>query len=350
MDIFSLLISGFDAIVDYALAHTLFCLVPAFFIAGAMVALLPKEKIVPYLGKKSRAIFAYPIAVTSGLLLAVCSCTVLPLFAGIKKKGAGLGPAITFLYTAPATNILAILYTSSLLGMKFALGRIVLSIIFAVATGYIINKVTPESNENNGVKEGDTKVNIIAGLKNNKKLLYLFGSLIAILLVGTRISEEWLKYGLEAILLILTYYIAKKYYTIGETNAWMSETWSFTKTIFPLLLVGIFFSGIIRSLVPFEFIGKFMGNNGLVALSLPVLFGIFVYFPTLLEVPMAKMFLDLGMSKGALMAYVLADPVVSLPSLLVVRKYIGTKRMLLYAVLIYFFSVTGGFLYGTLVP
>jgi len=349
----NLLTAGFDAIVDYALAHTLFCLVPAFFIAGAMVALLPKEKIVPYLGKKSHAIFAYPIAVISGLLLAVCSCTILPLFAGIKKKGAGLGPAITFLYTAPATNILAVLYTSSILGMKFALGRIIISIIAAIGVGYSLSKLTPEKEDNIEAKEIRLHRGIITSvknkMKNNKRLFYLFGSLLAILFVGTRISEEWLKYGLEAILIVLTYYITKKYYTTEETKAWMSETWTFAKTIFPLLLVGIFFSGIIRLLVPLEFIGKFMGNNGLLALSLPVLFGIFVYFPTLVEVPMARMFLDLGMSKGALMAYVLADPVVSLPSLLVIRQYIGTKRMLFYAVLIYIFSVTGGFLYSSIV-
>ena len=135
MDLFSILYSGFFAIYDYVVSHTLFCLVPAFFIAGAMAALVPKEKLLQYLGKDSPKIVAYPIAIVSGLLLAVCSCTVLPLFAGIRKGGAGLGPAIAFLYTAPATNIVAVLYTGSLIGWDVALARIVFSIIFAVIVG-----------------------------------------------------------------------------------------------------------------------------------------------------------------------------------------------------------------------
>src|SRR4030066_1640036 len=139
MNISLLVYSGLEAIYDYVLAHTLFCLVPAFFIAGAMAALIPKDLLLPYLGKGSPKHIAYPISVATGLLLAVCSCTVLPLFAGIRKGGAGIGPAIAFLYTAPATNIVAILYTGSLIGWDVAFARIFLSILFAVVIGIIIN-------------------------------------------------------------------------------------------------------------------------------------------------------------------------------------------------------------------
>jgi uncharacterized membrane protein YraQ (UPF0718 family) len=144
MNIYAIVSSGFAAVYDYVLAHTLFCLVPAFFIAGAMAALIPKDLLLPYLGKNSPKHIAYPLSVASGLLLAVCSCTVLPLFAGIKKGGAGIGPAIAFLYTAPATNIVAILYTGSLIGWDVAAARIFLSILFAVSIGMIISKMFHE--------------------------------------------------------------------------------------------------------------------------------------------------------------------------------------------------------------
>src|SRR4030043_154432 len=136
-----LFIAGVKAVIEYVSAHLLTCLVPAFFIAGAMSALLPKEKITQYLGRKVAKYKAYPLSVLAGLLLAVCSCTILPLFAGIKKKGAGIGPALAFLYTAPATNILAILFTGSVLGWDFALARIILSVIFAILIGIIISTI-----------------------------------------------------------------------------------------------------------------------------------------------------------------------------------------------------------------
>ena len=141
MDIYAIASSGVDAVYDYVIAHTLFCLVPAFFIAGAMAALIPKDLLLPYLGKDSPKHVAYPLSVASGLLLAVCSCTVLPLFAGIKKGGAGIDPAIAFLYTAPATNIVAILYTGSLIGWDVAGARIFLSVLFAVSIGMIISRM-----------------------------------------------------------------------------------------------------------------------------------------------------------------------------------------------------------------
>ena len=170
--------------------------------------------------------------------------------------------------------------------------------------------------------------------------------MLAILLVGTRISEELLKYGLTALLVLLTYFISKKYFTNEEISSWMNETWGFAKTIFPLLIVGVFLSGMIRVLLPQDLVAGYVGNNGFVAMAIPVIFGIFIYFPTLVEVPMAKAFLELGMSRGALLAYMLADPVISLSSILVVRKIIGDKRTLLYIALIFILTVSAGMLYG----
>jgi len=347
MDISVLLLAGLAAIYDYVLAHTLFCLVPAFFIAGAMAALIPKNKLLPYLGKDSPKHIAYPIAVVTGLLLAVCSCTVLPLFAGIRKGGAGIGPAIAFLYTAPATNIMAILYTGSLIGWDFALARILFSIAFAVIIGIIISKITEPCAKTEAAeafkKHADGKQDDGA---DSRRLFYLFGALLGILLVGTRISEDIIKYPLIAGLILLTWWISTRYFTKDETRSWMEETWGFAKAIAPLLLIGVFASGIIRVVMPPDLIPAYMGQNSLLAVVIPVLFGIFVYFPTLVEVPMARMFLDLGMAKGSLLAYMLADPVISLPSILVVRKLMGNRETAIYVLLIFVFTVTAGLLAG----
>jgi len=342
MDISSLLIAGLAAIYDYVLSHTLFCLVPAFFIAGAMAALIPKTKLLPFLGKDSPKYIAYPIAVVTGLLLAVCSCTVLPLFAGIRKGGAGIGPAIAFLYTAPATNIMAILYTGSLIGWDFALARIIFSIAFAVIIGVIISKITDHDSKNENAEAFKKH----ADGADSKRLLYLFGALLGILLVGTRISEDYIKYPVVAGLILLTWWVSSRYFTKEEVRNWMEETWGFTKTIAPLLLIGVFASGIIRAAMPPDLIPAYVGSNSLLAVILPVVFGIFVYFPTLVEVPMARMFLDLGMAKGPLLAYMLADPVISLPSILVVRKIMGNKETIVYVLLIFVFTVIAGLLAG----
>ena len=342
MDFTVLLLAGLAAIYDYVLAHTLFCLVPAFFIAGAMAALIPKDKLLPYLGKDSPKYIAYPIAVVAGLLLAVCSCTVLPLFAGIRKGGAGIGPAIAFLYTAPATNIMAILYTGSLIGWDFALARIIFSIAFAVIIGFMISKITDHDEK----IEGAEAFKKHADGTDSKRLIFLFGALLGILLVGTRISEGSIKYPLVAGLLILTWWISSRFFTKEEIQCWMEETWGFAKMIAPLLLIGVFVSGTIRVIMPPDLIPTYMGDSSILAVVIPVLFGIFVYFPTLVEVPMARMFLDLGMAKGPLLAYMLADPVISLPSILVVRKIMGNRETTIYVLLIFVFTVIAGLLAG----
>jgi len=352
--------SGIYALIDYLGAHVLTCLVPAFFIAGAMSALLPKEKITKYLGRNVPKYKAYPLSVMAGLLLAVCSCTILPLFAGIKKKGAGIGPAIAFLYTAPATNILAIVLTGSVLGWEFAVSRIILSVTFAILIGIIISRMFKDEDTEDKklvsslVKEQERKLDGIGKPFNRKiidgfihyHLFIFFATLFAILLIGASKIEDVIKslslIGLIAFLLIQLKISFKK----EEIKSWLRETWMFFKKIFPLLLIGIFVAGVLTSLMPENFLADYVGSNTVFANLAAVLFGVFMYFPTLVEVPMAKMFLGLGMAKGPLLAYLLADPVISLPSILVVRKIMGTKRTLMYALLITIFCTISGLIYG----
>lgn len=352
MDFISIFMAGINALIEYVSAHVLTCLIPAFFIAGGMSALLPKEKISEYLGQKVPKYKAYPLAVIAGLLLAVCSCTILPLFAGIKKKGAGLGPALAFLYTAPATNIIAITFTGSVLGWNFAIARIVLSVIFAVLIGIIISSIFGEE-ESKEKKMSIDAVNLKEQPSKKKsvfqrhRLILFFVLLVAILIAGTRISGS-IKYGVMGGLIILLGITAKVHFSKEEIKAWLSETWVFTKKIFPLLLIGIFIAGILSSLLSQNLLVNVVGDNSIFSNFIAVLFGVFMYFPTLVEVPMAKMFLSLGMAKGPLLAYLLADPVISLASILVIRRLIGTKRTLVYVGLIILFSTIAGLIYGNI--
>jgi len=181
-----------------------------------------------------------------------------------------------------------------------------------------------------------------------KRLLLLFVPLVAILLAGTRLGEGVAKYAAIALLVVATAYVAKKYYSKDEVDYWMSESWRFFAMIFPVLVAGVFLAGVLGAALPANLVAEYVGNNGLLAVLIPVVFGLFMYFPTLVEVPMAKTFLELGMAKGPLLAYLLADPVISLPSMLAVGKIMGTKKTAVYAGLILVFTVAAGLLYGAI--
>lgn len=347
----NILRGGLDALQDYILAHTATCLVPAFFIAGAMSALFPKDKILRYLGEKTRAYISYPISVVAGLFLAVCSCTVLPLFAGIRQRGAGLGPAVAFLYTAPATNILAIIYTGGLIGTDLALARIILSVSFASIIGMIL-AASFKGEEKTILSNSPNPPNSQAppnGGEDFKSYRFwaFFLILVAILLVGASSLIGWMtKAILLSVLIIALLTIILIWLPIEDTESWLRETYSFARKIVPLLLIGVFVAGILKVVIPEKFITTYVGGNRLSSNLIAVLFGVFMYFPTLVEVPMARTFLDLGMGRGPLLAYLLADPVISLPSILVISKLIGPKRLLVYVGLIIFFCTAAGLIYG----
>ncbi|MDD4307793.1 MAG: permease [Thermoplasmata archaeon] len=355
--VYDLLIAGGTALINYLSAHVLLCLVPAFFIAGALSALLKKEAVTKYLGPDTPKYISYPIAAVAGTLIAVCSCTILPLFAGIWKKGAGLGPAVTFLFTGPAINILAIVLTGQMIGWDIAGARAILAISFGIIIGLIMAFIFE-----GGKKIRDGRRNYVDAPgcavpdvsqaeaqkdeKVDRRSFWLLVSLFAILISGTLPIDPLYKLPFVAGFTVASGYWAVKKFSRDENRSWMNETWFFVKTILPLLLIGVFIAGMLASEIPEAWVRDYVGSNSIWANMLAVAFGVFMYFPTLVEVPVARMFLDLGMARGPLLAYLLADPELSLQSIFVVRKIMGTKKVLVYVGLVAVFCVAAGLIFG----
>ncbi len=431
---------GLASLASYLAAHVLLCLVPAFFIAGALSALVPQQSIIRFLGPEAPKWISYPAAAGAGSLLAVCSCTIQPLFAGIYKKGAGLGPAITFLFFAPAANILALSYTGVALGADFAIARIVLALSFGIGIGLIMASLF-RADDTARLADAQT---FAAGEGITRNTWLFLGALVALLLAGTlkldflqvalvefqlpagqatavqSLLDRWVpadaatgaeSLSLQGLVLIallvaigalawrglgqiengfnrLTWVTlaliaatlvfaatgikvtaAGLLLTIsGRTLAvaalcgvllplarrfdswdiqqWLWETWRFVKQIFPLLIIGVFLVGVIRVFIEPAWIQAVAGSNTLLANLAGVAFGVFMYFPTLVEVPIAKMFLSLGMHPGPLIAYLMADPELSLQSILITTAIIGKRRAWTYVGLVAVFSTLAGLSYG----
>ena len=342
-----MLTSGIDTLIDYLTAHVLLCLIPAFFLSGAFNALIPTQTILNYMGEKGGATkkaIAYIFAATSGLIIEVCSCTILPLFAGIWKKGAGFGPAIAFLFAGPGITLLSTPLTASILGTRFAVTKLILSIIMAIAIG-ISMELTFRESINPESRPGFTKTPLTGKRKTYQSLLF-FTSLTLIMIAGTAPLELNNKLILVGIFSVITAILAKQYYTNDEINSWMHETYEFFKMIFPILLLGVFLSGVIKPLIPQTLIANIAGQNTILANLAAALFGLVAYFPTLVEVPVAKMFMDLGMHEGPLMSYLLVDPGISLQTLLVVNTIIKPRKTIMYAFYMLLFGVAAGYIYG----
>lgn len=333
---------GYLGLIDYLSAHVLFCLIPALFIAGAVNSLLASNSILKYLGSQSKKIVAYAIASISGLLVQVCSCTIIPLFAGIWKRGAGLGVAITFLYAGPAVNLLSLVLTGQRLGWDFALVRFVLSITFAISIGLIMQFVFADNRKSS---EKLKVINLETTL-SGKKSKYFWSNLLAILIIGTAPISNQIKIPTLSVLTFLHLIITFKYLDIKQRRTWWGETLKFFKQILPLLFVGVFIASAITSLIPQDKFQTLTSQNNLLTNFLAVLFGTLAYFPALVEVPIAESFMKLGMHRGPLLAYLLADPVLSLQGLLIIGKILGAKKTLFYTLLIMLFATFAGYFYG----
>ena len=330
--------SGLDAFLEYLSAHVLTCLIPAFFIAGAISVFVSQASVMRYFGPKANKVLSYGVASVSGTILAVCSCTVLPLFAGIYNLGAGLGPAIAFLYSGPAINVIAIVYSARLLGFQIGLARAIGAVFFSIIIGLIMAFIF--GREKKEVERTAVMPQQSQG-KNGWVTLIYFASLVCILIFGA--GKNWIP---AAISLIALFFILYKWFTKEEIKEWLASTWNFVKMVTPWLLGGVFIAGMLKVLIPQEMVGRLVGGNSFIANFIASVFGAFMYFATLTEVPIVKAFMQMGMGKGPVLALLLAGPALSLPSMIALGKIMGVKKTVVYVCLVVIMSTAAGMVFG----
>ena len=338
------ILSAFDLLHDYAKQHVLTCLVPALFIAGAIAVFVKKDAVLKYLGHKSKKIISYSIASVSGAILAVCSCTILPLFAGIRKRGAGLGPAITFLFAGPAINIAAIFLTMSVLGYEIGLARIISAILLSILVGLTMAFIFREKSEQGGLFMQESKETKIS----EKILFFFFGLMVSILVVNGLQIDKILKYIIMFSFAIITVLLVIFKFHKESATEWINETWNFSKMLLPLLFIGVFIAGFIMPLLPDILIQNLVGQNTIFGNLIASIFGAFMYFSTLTEIPILQALIAKGMASGPALALLLAGPSLSLPNMLVIRKVLGNKKTITYISLVIVYSAIAGLIFGSI--
>ncbi len=397
---------AFELVKWYAREHVILCLIPAFFIAGAIGVFVSQAAVMKYLGPTANKALAYGVASVSGTILAVCSCTVLPLFAGIWRMGAGLGPATAFLYSGPAINVLAIVLTARVLGLEMGVARAVGAVFFSVVIGWLMHLFF--------LKEEMAKAEAaaLASEPEVKRPLWhnivYFGCMVGILVFanwGKPLEQSGVWYALWLVKWPITAAFAAglgvvifRWFAVAwwkvlavalpttalafafrgepmvpfvfgvfglsviagtgtsETREWVSSTWTFAKQITPLLLFGVLAAGFFlgrpahEGIIPSEWITAAVGGNSLQANLLASVVGAFMYFATLTEVPILQGLMGSGMGKGPALALLLAGPALSLQSMLVLRTVMGTKKTVVYSSLVVVMATVSGMIYGVLFP
>jgi uncharacterized membrane protein YraQ (UPF0718 family) len=349
----------------YAREHMLLCMVPAIFIAGAVSVFMGQGTVMQYLGPTARKVVAYPVAAASGTVLAVCSCTVLPLFASIHQRGAGLGPATAFLYSGPAINVLAIILTARVLGLELGAARAVGAVLFAVVIGLTM-QILFRKEEAQRSSAAVVLPDHVANRSPWQDAVY-FGSLVGVVvfanwgrpgagvdgLWATVYSARWMIAGAFALALCVT---VPLWFSRDELASWVDSSWTFAKQILPLLLIGVLAAGLLlggpggvdRGLIPNSWVKNLVGGDSVAANLFASLAGALMYFATLTEVPIVEGLLASGMGKGPALALLLAGPALSLPNMLVIRSVLGNKKTSAYVLLVVTMSTIAGLCYGAL--
>ena len=396
-------IESLELVKWYAREHVLLCLVPAFFIAGAIGVFVSRGAVMRYLGPKAEKWIAYLVASVSGSILAVCSCTILPLFAGIYKMGAGLGPASAFLYSGPAINIMAIVLTARVLGMEIGIARAVGAIGLSIVIGICMHLIFRREEQEKARMAAEV-AEMDSGRPLWQNVLYI-GSMIAILVFANLGKSEdsgalwnalWsVKWYLTSLAALVLGFMLIRYYGMswwkllcvavpvialailfpeipllaftagflgigfvtstereGELRSWFESSWDFAKKIMPLLLFGVLIAGLLlgrvgqEGLIPSEYVGKLVGGNSLLSNFFAAFAGAFMYFATLTEVPTLEGLIGAGMGKGPALALLLAGPALSLPNMLVINSVMGCRKTVVFVSLVILFSTLLGYLYG----
>jgi len=356
---YEILKAGADSLLEYLSFHFISALVPSFFVAGAISAMLSQNMILKYLGPDTKKWVSYGVASVSGAVLSVCSCTILPLFAGISKKGAGLGPATAFLFSGPAINVLAIVITARMLGLDIGIARAMSAIAVSMVVGLIMAMIF----ERRGEEEGQRKVMTVEDPRSKPWYITLsfFLLLIALLIVASSGIAAAPRVVVSLLLVAFIALVCVRYYSRDEIRRWMGETWSLTKSILPLLLIGVFITGIMGGFAaiyapshdPETAVGELMkpyfGSSSLPSVLLASLIGTVLYMPTLLEVPIVGGLFGYTsglMSPGAALALLLAGPSLSLPSVIAFWRTTGGKKAGAYILLVITISTIIGMIFG----
>jgi len=357
---------GLAELAEYLLAHFVTCLIPAFFIAGGISTFLSQAAILRYFGHGANRWLSYGVASVSGTVLSVCSCTVLPLFAGIYRVGAGLGPAVAFLYSGPAINVLAIVWTARILGFDLGVARAVGAVVFAVVIGMVMARVfcKEEREQANADLAIAAATGGIKGWQSAILLFSLIGILVSLawgirivpeknietwaLITGVDVAVNPVASSFAGLFLVALAVLLKHWLTREDIMEWLRATWSFFKLVVPWLLGGIFVAGMIGVVLPSEWVVRIVGGNSLLSNFIASFTGMLFYFATLTEVPILRTFMDAGMGKGPALALLLAGPALSLPSILVLRRVMGTRKTVVYAGLSVVMATITGFIFGLL--
>ncbi len=357
--------SGLEAFMmlqEYARQHVLTCLVPAFFIAGAITVFVSQAAILKYFGATANKILSYSVASVSGTVLAVCSCTVLPLFAGIYSRGAGIGPATAFLYSGPAINVLAIILTAKVLGWQMGLARAIGAVVFAIVTGLLMAFIFRKDDANRETGEIFLPEEEGKGRALWQDAFYMLTMVLILVFASfARPTEDdgalWrfifsAKWYLTVGLLVVLAVMLKKWFVKEELKGWVDATWTFSKQILPLLLGGVLVAGFLLgrpghpALIPEQYIQALVGGNSLGANFFASIVGALMYFATLTEVPILQGLIGSGMGQGPALALLLAGPALSLPSMIAIASIMGIKKTAVYCFIVVVLSTIAGMVYG----
>jgi uncharacterized membrane protein YraQ (UPF0718 family) len=357
--------SGLEAFMmlqEYARKHVLTCLIPAFFIAGAIAVFVSQAAVLKYFGATAKKILSYSVASVSGTVLAVCSCTVLPLFAGIYTRGAGIGPATAFLYSGPAINVLAIVLTARILGWQLGLARAVGAVLFAVITGLLMAFVFRKEDAARTTGQIYVPDEGEKGRSLLQDALYMLTMVLILIFAAfarpaAGSTGLWpaifaAKWYITAFLLIVLGLMLKSWFTKDEWANWVQSTWGFMKQIFPLLGAGVLVAGFMlgrpghSALIPEHYIQTMVGGNSLWANLFASVSGALMYFATLTEVPILQGLIGAGMGKGPALSLLLAGPALSLPNMLVIGGVMGVRKTAVFCVIIVILSTIAGMGYG----